>query len=74
MSITINRVINIVINKFQRGNDHGDESFITPHDLFEITKLFISFEITYFEFNEIKSKHLWRKLHKFTNDSFRVVH
>ena len=51
----------------------GDESFIIPPTLFEITKPFIFVEIPYCELNEIKSKHFLRKFHKFTNNSFRMV-
>ena len=40
--------------------------------MFEITKPFIFVEIPYCELNEIKSKKFLRKLHKFTNNSFRI--
>ena len=46
--------INSVINEFEKGKEHGDENFIIPPNLFEITKPFISIEIPYFEFNEVK--------------------
>ena len=49
--------INSVINEFQKGQDHRDESLIISPDLFGITKLFISIETLYCELNEIKSKH-----------------
>ena len=38
---------NSVINEFQKGKDHGDESFIILPDLFGIMKPFISIEIPY---------------------------
>ena len=50
-------IINDVINIFQKGNDHGHESFIITPDLFGITKPFISIEIPYCKLNEMKSKH-----------------
>ena len=46
--------INSVINEFQRGKDHGGENFIIPPNLFGITKTFISIEMLYFEFSEVK--------------------
>ena len=64
---------NSVINEFQKGKDHGDESFIILPDLFGIMKPFISIEIPYCELDEIKSKHFLKKFHKFTNDGFRVA-
>ena len=51
------RFINSVANEFQKGKECGDESFIIPPTLFEITKPFIFVEIPYRELNEIKSKH-----------------
>ena len=51
----------------------GDESFIIPHSLFEITKPFIFIEIPYFELNEIVSTHFLKKFHEFTNKSFRML-
>ena len=51
------------------GKDPGDESFIVLPDLFGIHKAIISIKIHSCEFNEIKSKHFWKKLHKFTNDN-----
>ena len=48
------RFINSVANEFQKGKECGDESFIIPRTLFEITKPFIFVEIPYFELNEIK--------------------
>ena len=65
--------INSVVNKFQKGKECGDESFIIPPNLFEITKPYIFVEILYCELNEIKSKHFLKKFHKFTNNSFRIV-
>ena len=35
------RFINSVVNEFQKGKECGDESFIIPPSLFEITKPFI---------------------------------
>ena len=67
------RFINIVVNKFQKGKKCGDESFIIPPSLFEITKPSIFAEISYCELNEIKSKHFLKKFHKFTDKSFRIV-
>ena len=65
--------INSVVNKFQKGKECGDESFIIPPNLFEITKPYIFVEILYCELNEIKSKHFLKKFHKFTNNSFKMV-
>ena len=48
------RFISRVINEFQKGKDHGNESFIILLDWFWITKPFISIEN---ELDEIKSKH-----------------
>ena len=48
--------INSVVNEFQKGKECGDESFIIPTSLLEITKPFIYVEIPYCELNEIKSK------------------
>ena len=67
------RFINSVVNEFQKGKECGDESFIIPNNLFEITKPFIFVEIPCCELNEIKSKHFLKKFHKFTNNSFRMV-
>ena len=67
------RFSNSVIDEFQKGKDHGDDSFIIPPDLLGITKPFISIEIPYCELNEIKSKHFLKKFYKFTNDGFRVL-
>ena len=41
--------------------------------MFEITKSFISTEITYCKLNEIKSKQFLKKSQKFNNKSFRNV-
>ena len=49
------RSIDSVINESQKSKECGDESFITPPSLFEITKPFIFVEIPYCELNEIKS-------------------
>lgn len=38
---------NSVINEFQNGNYNGDESFITPSELFGITNICKSIEIPY---------------------------
>ena len=65
--------INSVVNEFQKGKEYGDESFIIPPSLFEITKSFIFVEIPYCELNEIKSKHFLKKFHKFANNSFRII-
>ena len=62
MLITINCVIDSVINEFQNGKDHGDESFIIILDLLGIAKPFISIEIPYCELNEIKSKHCFEEI------------
>ena len=48
--------INSFVNEFQKGKECGDENFITPPSLFEITKSFIFVEILYCKLNEIKSK------------------
>ena len=48
--------INIVVNEFQKSKECGDESFIVPTCLFEITKPLIFVEISYCELNKIKSK------------------
>ena len=65
--------INSVVNESQKGKKCGDESFIIPASLFEIAKRLIFVEIPYCELNEIKSKHFLKKVHKFTNNSFRMV-
>ena len=49
--------INSVVNEFQKGKEYGDESFIIPPSLFEITKPFIFVEIPYCELNEFKTKY-----------------
>ena len=67
------RFISSVVNKFQKGKEGGDESFIIPANLFEITEPFMFVEIPYCELNEIKSKHFLKKFHKFTNNRFRMV-
>ena len=51
------RFVNSVTNEFRNGKECGDESFIVPPTLFEITKPFILVEIPYCELNEIKSKY-----------------
>ena len=71
LSVTLS--VNSVINEFQKGKDCGDESFIIPTGLFEIAKSVIFVEIHYCELNEIKLKHFLKKVHKFTNNSFRMV-
>ena len=65
--------INSVVNKFQKGKECGDESFIIPASLFEIAKPLIFVEIPYCELSETKSKHFLKKFHKFNNNSFRMV-
>ena len=65
--------INNVVNELQKSKECGNESFITPPSLFEITKPFIFIEIPYCELNKIKSKHILKKFHKFTINSFRIV-
>ena len=67
------RFINSVINEFQKCKVSGDESFIIPTSLLEIAKPFIFIEIPYCELNEIKSEHFFKKFHKFTNNSFRML-
>ena len=67
------RFINSIINEFQKRKDCGDESFIIPPTVFEITKPFIFVEIPYCELKKIKSKHFLKKFHKFINNSFRMV-
>ena len=58
------RFSNSIINEFQKGKDHRDESFIILPDLFRITKPFVSIEIPYFELNELNQNSFWRN---FTN-------
>ena len=65
--------INSVVDDFQKGKECGDETFIIPTSLLEITKPLTFVEIPYCELNEIKSKHFLMKFHKFTNNSFRMV-
>ena len=48
--------INSFVNEFQKGKECGDENFIIPPSLFEITKPFISVETPYYKLNEIESK------------------
>ena len=67
------RFINSVVNEFQKGKECGDESFIIPISLFEIAKPLKFVEIPYCELNEIKSRYLLKKFHKFINNSFRMV-
>ena len=47
------QTMNSLINEFQNGKSHWDESFIIPPDLFGITKTFIFIEIPYCELSEI---------------------
>ena len=49
------RLINNVINEFQKGKECRDESFIIPPSLFEITKPIVFVEIPCCELNEIKT-------------------
>ena len=65
--------INSVVNNFQKGWEFGDEIFIIQPSLLKITKYFISIKMPYCELDEIKPKHILNKLHKLTNNSFRVV-
>ena len=58
---------------FKEGKECGDQIFIIPPSLFEITKPFIFVEIPYCELNEIQSKHFLREFHNFTNNRFRIV-
>ena len=44
--------INSVVNAFQKGKECGDESFIIPRSLFEITKPFIFVEMPLCELNQ----------------------
>ena len=44
-----------------------------PFSFSEITKSFIFIEIPYCELNEIKWRHILKKFHKFTSNSFRMV-
>ena len=39
------RFINMVINEFEKGKDHGDKSFIIPSICLELTGLFISWPL-----------------------------
>ena len=48
--------IDSVVDEFQKGKEGGDESFVIPPSLFEITNLFIFVDIPYCELYEIKSK------------------
>ena len=64
------RFINNVVNEFQNCKECGDENFIIPPSLLEITKPFIFIETPYCELNEIKSKHFLKKFHKFVNNNF----
>ena len=67
------RFINSVVHVFQKGKECGDESFIIPPNLFEITKPFRSIKVPCCELNEIKSKYFLKKFHKFTNNGFRIA-
>ena len=67
------RFISSAVIEFQKGKEGGDESFIIPPRLFEITKPFIFVGIPYYELNEIKSKHFLKKFHKFSNKNPRMV-
>ena len=46
------RFINSVVNAFEKGKECGDESFIIPRSLFEITKPFIFVEMPCCELNQ----------------------
>ena len=65
--------INSVVSELQMGKECGDESFIIPASLFEIAKPSIFVKIPYCKLNAIKSKHLFKTFHKFTNNSFRRI-
>ena len=67
------RFSNSVVNEFQKGKDCGDESFIIPLSLLEITKPFIFAEMSLGEPNDIKPKYCLKKLHKYINNSFMMV-
>ena len=67
------RFINSVIYECQKGKKCQVESFIIPTSLFEIATPFIFVQIPYCELNGIKSKHFFKKFHKFTSNSFRMV-
>ena len=67
------RFINSVVTKFQQGKECGEESFIIPTSLFEIAKSLIFVEVPYCELNEVKSKHFFKKFHKLSNNSFRII-
>ena len=53
--------------------EDGNQSFIILPGLLEIAKNFISIQIPYCEFNEIKIKNILKKFHKFSNDGFRIA-
>ena len=52
---------------------NGNETFIIPPGLFEVTKSFMFIEITYCEPNQIKSKLSLRTFYRLINNSFRMV-
>ena len=56
------RFIKSVVHEFQKGKECGDESFINQTRLFEIAKPLIFTEISYYELNEIKSKHFFEEI------------
>ena len=57
--------INNLIDEFQKGKDHWEQSFIIEQD-------FYSIEIPECELDEVKSKHFLNKFHAFTDDGYRV--
>ena len=62
-----------VVNEFEKGKECAAKSFIIPTSLFEIAKSLKFVEIPYCELNETESKHFLKKIHKFTNNSFRMI-
>ena len=65
--------INNVVNEFQKSKKCGDENFIIPPSLFEITKPFIFIEAPCCELNEIKSKYILKKFHKLMTIVLMVI-
>ena len=57
---------------FKNGKKYEDESFITPLNLFQVTKIFISTEVHSCKLSKIKtkSKHFLNKFRKLTNNGF----
>ena len=67
------RFVNSVINGFLKGKDRGDKRIIVPSGFFGITKVFTSIGVLYCDLSEVKLKHSLKKIHKITNDSFKVT-